>query len=124
MNLNTAPILHSPIAMRITPAMIVAIVRPCMPYWATMPETMTMNAPVGPPIRNREPPKTEMRKPATIAVMSPCCGETPLAIPNAIARGRAMIPTTTPAMRSETKRSRLYRPFVKRWNYLGLNTIL
>ena len=38
-----------------------------------------------------------------MAVIKPCCGVTPEAIPNAIARGRATIPTIIPAIRSEVK---------------------
>jgi hypothetical protein len=41
---------------------------PSMPCAATIPETTTTNAPVGPPICAREPPSAEIRKPATIAV--------------------------------------------------------
>ena len=61
---------------------------------------MTMNAPVGPPICTRLPPKHDTRKPATIAVMIPFSGDTPDAIPNAMASGRATMPTMTPAMMS------------------------
>ena len=81
--------------------MIVAIKRPWKPYPAMIPVIITMNAPVGPPIRKSDPPRNEIRNPATMAVMRPCCGVTPLAIPNAIARGRAMIPTIKPAIRSD-----------------------
>ena len=101
MNLKMAPIRHSPITTSITPAMIVAIIRPCIPYSATTPATITMNAPVGPPIRNLDPPNTDTRNPAMTAVMSPCCGVTPLAIPNAMASGRAIMPTMIPAARSD-----------------------
>ena len=83
-----------------------------------------MKAPVGPPIRKREPPKTDMTRPAIMAVMSPCCGVTPDAIPKAIASGRAMIPTIMPAMRSETKLSLLYLPFLKRWKNFGSKILL
>ena len=124
MKWNMVPMRQSPITIRMIPAIIVATVSPAIPYCPTMPATMTMNAPVGPPIKKREPPKTETRNPATIAVMSPCWGVTPLAIPNAIASGRAMIPTIIPAMRSETNLSLLYRPFWKRWKNLGRNTLV
>ena len=107
MNLNTAPIRQKPIIISIMPAMMVAIVSPVIPYWAIMPEITTMKAPVGPPIRKREPPNTAMMKPATIAVMRPCWGVTPDAMPKAIARGSAMIPTMMPAIRSETNLSLL-----------------
>jgi hypothetical protein len=33
-----------------------------------MPETMTTKAPVGPPIWSRDPPRSEIRPPATMAV--------------------------------------------------------
>ena len=66
-----------------------------------MPATITMKAPVGPPIKKRLPPKNDTRKPAMMAVINPCWGVTPLAIPNAIAYGSAMIPTMIPAMRSD-----------------------
>ena len=65
-----------------------------------MPATMTMNAPVGPPICTLLPPRAEMTKPATMAVMIPFSGDTPLAIPKAMANGRATMPTIRPAMRS------------------------
>ena len=72
MNLKMTPILKTPMMIRIMPAIIVAIVRPDIPYWPTMPATNTMKAPVGPPMRKRVPPRREMRKPATMAVMRPC----------------------------------------------------
>ena len=71
-NLKIAPIFARPIATRNTPAIIVAMMSPCMPYCPTIPATMTIKAPVGPPIRKFDPPKKDMRKPATMAVMRPC----------------------------------------------------
>src|SRR5947209_16820501 len=65
-----------------------------------MPATMTTNAPVGPPICTRLPPSSEIRNPATMAVYNPCAGETPDAMPNAIASGSATTPTTRPAIKS------------------------
>ena len=62
---------------------------------------MTTNAPVGPLICAREPPNTEITKPATMAVNRPCSGLTPEAIAKAMARGKATIPTVVPAARSE-----------------------
>lgn len=47
------------------------------------------------------PPKSEMTRPATMAVMIPFSGVTPDAIPNAMAKGRATMPTMIPAMRSD-----------------------
>jgi hypothetical protein len=41
-----------------------------------------------------------MINPAMMAVIIPFSGETPDAIPNAIANGRATIPTMIPAIRS------------------------
>lgn len=59
-----------------------------------------MKAPVGPPICTREPPKAEIRKPATIAVQIPAVGLIPEAIAKAMARGSASTPTVMPADRS------------------------
>ena len=64
---------------------------------------MTMNAPVGPPICTLLPPKKEMINPATMAVMIPFSGVTPDAIPNAMAKGKATIPTMIPAIISVVK---------------------
>ena len=50
------------------PAINVIIRSPETPCRAMMPATMTTKAPVGPPICTRDPPRAEMRKPATIAV--------------------------------------------------------
>ena len=61
---------------------------------------MTMKAPVGPPICTLLPPKSETIKPPTIAVIIPFSGDTPEAIPKAMASGNATIPTIIPAMRS------------------------
>lgn len=53
-----------------------------------------------PPICTRLPPSSETTNPATTAVMIPFSGDTPEAIPKAIANGRATMPTTRPAIRS------------------------
>ncbi len=82
------------------PAMTVAMASPSMPYCWMMPYTMTMNAPVGPPICTLLPPRKEMMNPAMMAVINPCSGLTPEAIPKAIASGRATMPTMIPAIRS------------------------
>ncbi len=50
-----------------TPAIMVQVKRPSIPYLAMMPETTTTNAPVGPPICVLEPPRAEMMKPVTMA---------------------------------------------------------
>ena len=57
-----------PIRTSITPAIAVHINRPETPNLATMPATITTNAPVGPAIWQREPPSAETMKPAMIAV--------------------------------------------------------
>ena len=69
---------------------------------------MMMKAPVGPPICTLLPPSSEMMNPATMAVMIPFSGVTPEAMPNAMASGRATMPTMTPAMRSLMNVLRLY----------------
>ena len=68
---------------------------------------MTTNAPVGPPIWTRDPPRAEIRKPAMMAVYNPRSGVTPLAIANAMANGRATMPTMTPAPKSATNWARV-----------------
>ena len=68
MNLIAPPRRSSPKAIRMKPAMSVATTSPSTPYLSTIPETITTNAPVGPPICTREPPSSEIRKPATMAV--------------------------------------------------------
>ena len=68
MNLISAPGRARPMTMRMTPAMTVQMTSPSYPNCATMPETMTTNAPVGPPICTRLPPSAEMRNPPMIAV--------------------------------------------------------
>jgi len=65
--------------------------------------TTGMKAAVGPPICTLEPPKKEMRKPATMAVCSPTVGDAPEAMANAIDSGKATIATVSPAMRSRRR---------------------
>ncbi len=67
-NLITEPRRANPMRISSTPAIIVATASPSYPCCWTMPYTITMKAPVGPPICTRLPPKAEMRKPATTAV--------------------------------------------------------
>ena len=67
MNLTAVPKPVAPKIIRSTPAIIVHMNRPSMPCFCTMPATTTTNAPVGPPIWVVEPPRAEMRKPATTA---------------------------------------------------------
>jgi len=78
----------------------VATIRPPTPWVATIPATITINAPVGPPICTRLPPNSEMQNPPTTAVIRPCDGETPEAMPKAIESGMAIMATTSPAKRS------------------------
>ena len=85
--------------------MMVAINKPVIPCCWIIPYIMTINAPVGPPICTLLPPKTEMRKPAMIAVTKPSVGPTPEEIPKAIAKGIATIPTMIPAIASCRNRS-------------------
>jgi hypothetical protein len=68
MNLIAPPSRNKPKATRMKPAMRVATTSPSTPCCWTIPDTITTNAPVGPPICTREPPSSEMRKPATMAV--------------------------------------------------------
>ena len=69
-----------------------------------MPETITMNAPVGPPICTEQPPRADTKNPPIMAVIRPIVGLTPLAIPNAMASGRATMPTTMPEIKSDLNR--------------------
>ena len=107
MKRTRVPSLNRPIANSITPDMAVAMIRLARPYRSTMPYTMTMNAPAGPPICTRLPPSAEIRKPAMMAVNSPASGLTPLAIAKAMANGSATTPTVTPAPMSRSRRWRL-----------------
>ena len=50
------------------PAIRVAITRPLIPKFATIPATMVANAAVGPEMLTLLPPKSEIVKPAKIAV--------------------------------------------------------
>lgn len=54
---------------------------------------MTTKAPVGPPICTANPPRREIRTPATMAVLSPNSGERPLAMANAVKMTGRYIPT-------------------------------
>ena len=66
------------------------------PKLAIMAMTITMNAPVGPPICTEHPPAADTMKPPIMAVMRPYCGLTPLAVPKAMATNATM-PTMIPA---------------------------
>ena len=100
MNLITVPNLNRPISTSMQPAMKVAMASPERPYIWMMLKIITINAPVGPPICTLLPPRADTMKPPMTAVTRPVVGPTPLAMANAIASGRATMPTTMPAVRS------------------------
>ena len=105
------PMRHTPKMMRNSPASSVQSTSPGKPKLPTTPEISTTKAPVGPPIWNLLPPSSEIRKPATTAVMRPVLGVMellPQAIAKAMASGRATTPTVRPAPRSEKNVLRLY----------------
>ena len=76
-----------------------------IPNWAMILYTITINAPVGPPIWTVLPPKNDTMNPPIMAVISPIVGLTPDAIPKAIARGRATMPTTSLVPKGEVCRA-------------------
>ena len=67
MKLMALPMPVAPSRTSITPPIIVHMKRPATPCCATMLETTTTKAPVGPPIWTIDPPSAEIRKPVTIA---------------------------------------------------------
>src|SRR5690606_14647303 len=73
----------------------------------TLKITIT-KAPVGPPTCTREPPSAAIRNPATTAVIRPLSGEAPLAMPSAMASGKATMATVSPASASARKSARPY----------------
>ncbi len=93
----TAPRRAAPIATRISPAISVATCSPAIPCWAVITASTATKAPVGPEICSRVPPKSDVHRPATIAVYRPCSGRAPEAIAKAIASGIATTPTIVPA---------------------------
>ncbi len=68
MNFTAVPSPVAPIKTSMTPAIIVTMNKPDTPNLAMMPAMITTNAPVGPPIWVREPPNSEIKKPAITAV--------------------------------------------------------
>ena len=68
MKRSTPPKFATPSMIRMTPAMQVASSKPSTPYCAVTPARITTNAPVGPAIWMRVPPKRETAMPATMAV--------------------------------------------------------
>ena len=107
-NLTNTPMRKKPIIHRMPPDIKVASNKPDTPYFSTIPYTITMNAPAGPPTWTREPLNNEIKKPAIIAVKIPDSGLSPEAIANAIAKGSATTATVKPAPKSFTNRSELY----------------
>lgn len=101
MYLIADPTCEAPSATRITPAIIVHMKRPSLPYSAMMPATTTTNAPVGPPIAVSVPPSADVINPAMTAVYMPAWGGMPEAMANAIASGSATSPTVAPAIASD-----------------------
>src|SRR6266851_2061320 len=65
--LTAVPMPVTPSKTRRTPAIMVQVKSPSMPYFATIPETTTTNAPVGPPICVFDPPSAEIKNPVTMA---------------------------------------------------------
>ncbi len=103
MYLTRVPRRSSPARTSIAPAIRVATIMPSYPWFAMTLNTTGMKAAVGPPICTREPPSSEIRKPAMIAVCRPTAGDAPDAIASAIDSGSATIATVSPASRSRRK---------------------
>jgi hypothetical protein len=76
------------------------------PRAATIGISTTVIAPVGPLTWKFDPPKNAATIPATIAVVTPTAGDTPVETANPSASGRATIATVTPATRSAPRYSR------------------
>ena len=79
-----------------------AVIKPSIPFLATIPATIVANAAVGPAIRTLLPPRNDITKPANIAVYMPCSGLTPDARASAIDKGSAIMATIIPATTSFT----------------------
>ena len=103
----STPMCNTPISSNQKPDIKVASISPSMPCCNTMPYTMTMKAPAGPPICTRLPPRAEMSKPPTMAVIRPASGFKPEAMAKAMDKGKATTLTVNPAPRSLKKRARL-----------------
>src|SRR5690606_15666731 len=95
---------------------------PLTPCSCTMPNTMMMNAPVGPPICTRLPLRSEITSPAIIAVINPFSGDTPDAIAKAMAKGKATMPTIIPDKTSLVSCFLLMPSLSKEIN-LGVNSL-
>jgi hypothetical protein len=74
MYLSSVPIRSTPAAISMMPASSVHRISPPYPNLSMTLNTTGTKAAVGPPICTREPPRSEMRKPATIAVYRPFSG--------------------------------------------------
>lgn len=118
MKRSSEPNFSKPNIIMKTPARMVEIISPSRPYCATTPAMMTTKAPVGPPICTRLPPNSEIRNPAMMAVTKPFSGDTPEATANAIANGKATMPTIMPENRSFVNCFFVY-PFFKTLKNLG-----
>ena len=103
MYLTKVPSLRIPIAARMRPERKVARISPSTPCAAAVADTRRMKAPAGPPIWKRLPPRSETKKPPTIAVIRPRSGETPEAMAIAMDKGRATIATVRPETTSALK---------------------
>ena len=67
MNFTAEPKPVAPSTTSMMPASSVQMYSPIIPCFSTIPDTITTNAPVGPPICVFEPPSAEIRNPATTA---------------------------------------------------------
>ena len=72
-------------------------------YLRASPATITVIGPVGPEICKGVPPKSEAKKPKTMAPISPAVGPSPEATPNARASGSATMADVKPPKKSNFK---------------------
>lgn len=91
-----------------TPDSSTAVSSPSIPNRAAVVETSTMNAPAGPPICARLPPRRDTIAPPMMAAYSPRSGPTPDATAIAMDSGRATTATVTPAPTSARKSGQPY----------------
>ena len=94
------PNLKRPNNIKIIPDKIIEIVSPIKPYVFKIVTVIRMKVAEGPPIWTRLPPNKAIKKPPIIAEWRPFSGETPEAIAKAIDKGRAIIYTTSTALKS------------------------
>ena len=100
MYVTARPRCSTPAATTMIPASRPTVARAPTPFVAMIGPSTTTMAPVGPDTCTFEPPNTAAITPAMIAVTRPLSAPAPELTPNASARGRATMPTVTPAMRS------------------------